>query len=367
MDRIQALQAELTKNGQRGAVITSMETIRYLTGHYVWTSYSPTTFMVVPATGSAALFVPEGDDTLARLMSRIGVEPYNPGARAFATAATLSRQRLGKDGQANGRVGVEWGALTVDRFEPLREAFSGWTLEDVTPHVYRLRMVKDGDEQLAFKNSAYLMGHAMRTTAAAITAGMSELEIKGMFDHALYAEASRKWPEAMGVAQTNVLSGDRLSRLHDAAHGRTIRAGETIWVLSHAHLNGYWANISRNLFAPGGPPDPDVLRAQEAVADAQRAAVARLVPGEPLKNASTAAHDALAKHGLLEKKVYGIFRGLGLRYDEPPKDADLGTVLQAGMCLCVAVHVRLPKLIVGQGDSVLITAKGPEIVSQAQA
>jgi Xaa-Pro aminopeptidase len=367
VNRVQALQSELERNGQRGAVITSMETIRYLTGHYVWTSHSPTTFMVVPATGSAALFVPEGDDTLARLMSRIGVEPYKPGASAFATAATLSRQRLSKNGQAKERLALEWGALTVDRFEPLRDAFSGWTLDDVTPSLYRLRMVKDAEEQLAFRNAASLMGHAMRKTAAALAVGMSELEIKGVFDQALYAESSRKWPDAMAMAQTNVLSGDRLSRLHDGAHGRAVQAGETVWVLSHAHWNGYWANISRNVFAPGGSPDPDVLRAQEAVVDAQRAAIARLVPGEPLKNASTAAHDALARHHLLEKKVYGIFRGLGLRYDEPPKDADLETVLQVGMCLCVAVHVRLPKLIVGQGDSVLITATGPEVVSQAQA
>jgi Xaa-Pro aminopeptidase len=367
VNRVQALQAELERNGQRGAIITSMETIRYLTGHYVWTSHSPTTFMVVPATGSAALFVPKGDDTLARLMSRIGVDPYDPGARPYATAATLSHERLTKNGGGAGRVAIESGAITVDRFEPLREAFSEWTVDDLTPSLNRLRMVKDDDEQQAFRRAAYLMGHAMGKTIGALKPGASELEIKGVFDHALYAESSRRWPEAMAVAQTNVLSGDRLSRLHDGAHGRAIGAGETVWVLSHAHWNGYWANISRNVFAPGGSPDPAVLRAQEAVVDAQRSAIARLLPGEPLRQAWTAAHDALARHNLLEKKVYGIFRGLGLRYDEPPKDADLDTILKAGMCLTVAVHVRLPSLIVGQGDSVLITGRGPEVVSQAEA
>jgi Xaa-Pro aminopeptidase len=260
---------------------------------------------------------------------------------------------------------VEFGALTVDRFRALERGMTGWTFEDVTSIMNGLRAVKDETEQQAFRRAAELMGFALRATTAGLAAGMSELEIKGRFDSELYAEAARRWPDAMAAAGTNVLSGERLNRLHDAAHGRRVGAGEPVWILSHAHWNGYWANISRNVFVPGATPDPNVARAHQAVIEAQRAAIERLVPGRPLGEASKAADDALARHGLLDKKMYGVFRGLGLRYDELPRPTDLDTILAAGMCICVQLHVRLPNLIVGQGDSILITARGPEIVSQS--
>ena len=42
----------------------------------------------------------------------------------------------------------------------------------------------------------------------------------------------------------------------------------------------------------------------------------------------------------------------------------MDAVFAPGMCVCVQLHVRLPTLIVGQGDSVLITDQGPEVVSR---
>ncbi len=60
-----------------------------------------------------------------------------------------------------------------------------------------------------------------------------------------------------------------------------------------------------------------------------------------------------------------ILRGLGLRYDELPRPSDLETKVEPGMCICVQLHVRLPGIIVGQGDSVLVTDGAPEILSDA--
>jgi len=69
---------------------------------------------------------------------------------------------------------------------------------------------------------------------------------------------------------------------------------------------------------------------------------------------------------LAKRRIYGMFRGLGLRYDELPRPSDLEMTVEPGMCICVQLHVRLPNVIVGQGDSVLVTERGPEILSDAQ-
>ncbi len=364
MNRVEALQHELSRRGQAAALLTSMENIRYFTGHYVWTSHSPATFALIPAAGAPTLFVPAADESLARLASRVHVEPYEPGLRGYGTATDLCRGLLAKQGAAAGRLGVEFGAMTLDRFRALEHGLTGWTFDDVTPAVNGLRLIKDEAEQLAFKHAAELVGFAVRKTAEALAPGMSELEIKGFMDQVVYAEAARRSPDAMAVAHTNVLSGERLGRLHDAAHGRRVGAGEPVWILSHAHWNGYWANISRNVFVSGGRTDPSVLRAHAAVVEAQRAAIDHLVPGQTLGKAANAADDVLALHNLLDKKMYGMFRGLGLRYDEPPRGTDLDAVFAPGMCICVQLHVRLPNVIVGQGDSILITGTGPQVVSQ---
>ena len=364
MDRVESLQYELSRGGQHAALITSMENVRYFTGHYVWTSHSPLTFAVIPAVGAPTLCVPRADESLARLASRIHVEPYDPGPQGYGSATNLCRNVLARTGLSAGRLGVESDAMTLDRLRALENGLTGWTFDDITPAVSKLRLIKDETEQLAFRHAAELMKFAMSKTTEALTPGTSELEIKGFMDQVLYAEAARRWPDAMVAAHTNVLSGERLSRLHDAARGRRVGGGEPVWVLSHTHWNGYWANISRNLFVSGGRPDADVLRAHEAVIEAQLAAVGQLLPGRPLGEAAKAADEVLARHSLLDKKMYGMFRGLGLRYDEPPRGTDVDTVLAPGMCICVQLHVRLPQLIVGQGDSVLITDQGPAIVSQ---
>ena len=139
------------------------------------------------------LFVPEADESLARLASRVRVEPYDPRPGGYRTAADLSRQQLAKAGTAAGRLGVEFGTVTLDRFRALEGAFAKWTFDDVTPAVNRLRPTKDETEQLAFRRRG---AHGVRAskTAEGARAGMSELEIKGFFDGELYAEAARHGP-----------------------------------------------------------------------------------------------------------------------------------------------------------------------------
>jgi Xaa-Pro aminopeptidase len=257
--------------------------------------------------------------------------------------------------------------LTVDRFRILEEALPDWTLSDVTAALNGLRLIKDPDEQLAFRHAAEVAGFAMRKTTQAMSPGISELELKGTFDLAAYTEAARRWPEAMVISQANALSGEKLNRLHDAARGRTVHAGDAVFILAHVSWNGYWANISRTRFVPGGQPSADARRFLDAVAGAQRAAIAQMRPGQALGEAARACDAFLAARGLIENQIYPRFRGLGLRYDEPPRPFDLDVMLRTGMCLAVAVHLRSATLIVGQGDSVLITDTGAEIVSDTIA
>ncbi len=363
MNRVAQFQRELASHEVAAALLTSMENIHYLAGHYVWSGHSPTTFAVVPAEASPVLFVPTGDESLARTLSKIPIQAYDPGPGGWKTAAGLAKGMLDK--LRVGTVGIEFSGTSVGQHEVLKEALPRWGFTDVSPILARLRLIKDIEEQQTLRGAAHLVHEGLAEVGRSLQPGVTELELKGRADLAAYNAARGRFPGGMVVSITNVLSGEKLDRLHDAAGTTAIQAGKPVFSLSHTSLNGYWANIGRTFFVPGGSPDPQIRRAYDVVSRAQRTGISHLTPGRTLGDAFQASEQVLASDGLANRRIYGMFRGLGLRYDELPRPSDLETKVEPGMCICVQLHVRLPGIIVGQGDSVLVTDGAPEILSDA--
>ncbi|HET9000571.1 MAG TPA: Xaa-Pro peptidase family protein [bacterium] len=363
MERVRALQRVLSERGEAAALITSPENIRYFTGFYVWNALTPFALAVVPAAGEPLLLVPRADESLARTVSRWAVEPYDPGPGGFRTTADLAHRALARADVAGGVLGLEFGAVPLDRARLLEETLSQFRLSDIAGALTDLRLIKDREEQSAFRCAAALVASAMRQTALKVRPGISEIEVKAAMDLAVCTEGARRWPDAIVQSQTNVVSGAKLNRLHDAATGRSAGPGEMVFVMGGASVNGYWANIGRTLFVYGGSPSGEARLGLDVAAAAQRAAVERLHPGAPLGEAVRAADVVLGAAGLADRKTYPIFRGLGLRIDERPRAVDLDLILRPGMCLCAQLYLRLPEFIVGRSDSVLITTDGAEVVS----
>jgi len=363
VERVRVLQRVLSERGEAAALITSPENIRYFTGFYVWNALTPFALALVPAKGEPLLLVPRADESLARAVSRWVLEPYDPGPRGFRTTAELARRALARADVTGGVLGLEFGSVALDRARLLEEALSSFRFSDIAGALTDLRLIKDGEEQSAFRCAAALVASAMRQTAIIVRPGISEIEVKAAMDLAVCTEGARRWPDAIVQSQANVVSGPKLNRLHDAATGRSAGPGEMVFVMGGASVNGYWANIGRTLFVPGGSPPGDARLALDVAAAAQRAAVERLEPGASLGEAVRAADELLEKAGLADRKTYPVFRGLGLRIDERPRAVDLDLILRPGMCLCVQLYLRLPEYIVGRSDSVLITPDGAAVVS----
>jgi Xaa-Pro aminopeptidase len=323
----------------------------------------PFAAVVVPARGDPLLLALKADEALARQASSVPVVTYDAAAQGYRATAAQVREALGRDRLPFDSLGIEFGAVTVDRFRILEEAFPGFTFTDVAGILGDLRLVKDEGEQAAFRQAALLVGAALDRVVPDLSPGISEIEIKGAMDAAVYAEAARRWPAAVVQSVTNVVSGPKANRLHDAATGRTIGAGELVFVMGGAIVDGYWANGGRTVFAPGAPARADARRMLEVAVAVQRAAVERLVPGRPLGEAVRAADKALADAEMLGNKTYPMFRGLGLRHNERPTAVDVDLVLRPGMCVCAQSYLRGSDFIVGQTDSILIGEKGAVVLT----
>jgi Xaa-Pro aminopeptidase len=363
VERVRTLQGVLAERGMAAALIMSSENIRYFTGFYVWNGMTPYALALVPASGDPLLLVPRADEALARTVSRSAIEPYDPGPAGFRTTVELCHRALQRAEVAGGVLGFEFGTVALDRARLLEEILPRYRFSDIAAILTDLRMIKDQDEQLAFRRAAELLATAMRHTAPTVRPGVIEVEVKAAMDLAVYRGAAGRWPDAIVQSQTNVVSGPKLNRLHDAATGRTASAGEMVFIMGGASVNGYWANLGRTLCVPGGLPPRDARRGLDVADAAQRAAVARLGPGIPLGEAARAAEAVLAQAGLADRKTYPVFRGLGLRIDERPRAVDLDLILRPGMCLCAQLYLRLPEFIVGRSDSVLITDGGAAVLS----
>lgn len=363
MTRVHALQDALLRQGIGAALITSADNIRYLTGYYHWNSLMPMAAAVVPSRGDPLLLALRADESLARQASRVPVVTYDAGMQGYRATAAQTREALSRDALPYNTVGLEFGVMTLDRFRILEETFPGFTFTDITAALAELRLVKDSDEQRALRRAAEAVGAAMGRVVATLSPGVTEIEIKGAVDAAVYAEAARRWPAAIVQSVTNVVSGPKANRLHDAAAGRAIGAGEQVFIMGGAIVDGYWANAARTSFLAGAPAREDARRLLEVAVDAQRAGVERLVPGRPLGEAVRAADAVLADAGLLAHKTYPMFRGLGLKHNERPTAVELDLVLQPGMCLCSQSYLRQADFIVGQSDSILIGDHGAEMMT----
>ena len=366
MERVRALQDILAARGAAAAVITSPENVRYFTGFYVWNNMVPFALALVPASGGPVLLVPRADESLARAASRVAIEPYDPGPGGFQTTAELCRRVLERADATDGELGFEFGMVPFDRGRLLQETLTRYRFTDISAVLTDLRLIKDQDEQLAFRRAGELVASAIRHTVGTLRPGISEIEVKAAMDLAVCSEAARRWPDAIVQPQTNVVSGPKLNRLHDAATGRTADPGEMVFVMGGASVNGYWAHIGRTLSVPGGSPPGDAGRGLAVADAAQRAAIRGLGPGIPLGEAVRAADAVLAEAGLADRKTYPVFRGLGLRVDERPRAADVDLVLRPGMCLCAQLYLRFPAFIVGRSDSVLITEEGAAVISDTR-
>jgi len=131
LDRVMQFQRALAEKGMTAALVASMENIRYLTGHYVWTAHSPTTFVIVPAASSPLLCVPGGDESLAQAHSRVPIESYDPGSLGWKAAVGISARVLAKLGGST--LGLEFGSATLSQHEVLKAALPTWSFADVAP------------------------------------------------------------------------------------------------------------------------------------------------------------------------------------------------------------------------------------------
>jgi Xaa-Pro aminopeptidase len=241
------------------------------------------------------------------------------------------------------------------RVAALRERFPFYAVEDVTPHLDRLRLIKTPREIEILRYNGRISAEAVRR-AIQITA-------PGRFEYELEAEATH-WMVRHGLQSAAypaiVASGPMGNRWHYEDSGRRLNAGELVVMDYGGSLDYLTIDITRTWPVSGQFTDMQ-LKAYQTTLEAQKAIIAAIRPGVTRQVVRSLAEDIFRKQGFDPRYAYvGHYVGLSVH-----DVGDWALPFEAGMVMAIEPIVDIPEqqLHIRVEDTILVTPTGAEILS----
>ncbi len=366
--RLARFQSTLAERGIEAAVVWLPAHQHYLSG-FLAHIYSRPIFTYVTPTESA-LVVPGLEEDHARssaVVDRVLAYREQPGLTrtaggAMAGAAGVLGDLLAALPQ-RGAVGIEatvlpwqWAQMLADR---------GLRLVDVGSDLYRMREVKDEEEQRLLRLAGRLVSIAVRDTLAAFRPGITEplAELEG--NRAALEAAAAELPDAwIELAKTLTASGVEKSALpHAVTTNRRLSSPDLGIHRRHLWVEGYEAECERTFFV--GTPSAALARMFEVMCEAQQAASQALRGGAAARDVDRAARDLIARAGYGPNFVHRTGHSLGMEpHEMPDLRHDSDRVLEPGMAVTVEPGIYVPGVGgVRHSDTFIVTETGSECIT----
>jgi Xaa-Pro dipeptidase len=354
--RLDRLQADVAAAGLDLYVVSSEESILYLTG----IAYAPLErpfFILVRPRQEPEMLVPMLErDHLASSPSVQRVHTYwdfpaPPGEGWAEKLRDLIRYDLA--------IGVE-PTLPVEVWRNLADL-----QPRIVPLVDQLRLIKSPAEIEMIRYAAHYADMGVERVLRTAYSGVSLLELFAQgrsvqmamlrevgYNAVISSILVGAWP-APGSAMPHDVPAPE-ARLCEGPH----------IALALTRVDGYCAECERTFFL--SPPTPELREAFAAVREASRRAYELARPGVPTAELDTAANDFLRELGYGEYLLHRTGHGFGLSAHEGPYVAEGSEdVLSPGMLISIEPGVYLPKVGgIRHSDTVLITEDGYESLTR---
>lgn len=229
--------------------------------------------------------------------------------------AQLLSIRLQERGISKGKIGVE-GAGPTD----LLKANPALSFVNVTPFLIEMRQVKYPAELEILRECAALTDYGQDRYMELVKPGenVSAFDVRIMA--LIYEEAARRFPEDRFEARGFSLSGPASAAPHGtgANVGATFEKGHGIVNIIVCRLSGLVVESERTLFL--GEPSDIQKRAFTAATQANEAAAAQMIAGNPVSHADEAAQAVIEAAGFGENINHRTGHGVGIIGHEYPED-----------------------------------------------
>jgi len=244
---------------------------------------------------------------------------------------------------------ADFALLLLDALPEASHAFTEKT-------VGALRMVKDEVEFKKLKMNAGIADRAMQKALAAISPGMTELELAAVVKAHFQSEGATPAFWIVGAGGNGAFP-------HHQTGNRKLEEGDAIVIDIGGRKQGFPSDITR--MAVVGRPPEGYGQIHTIVEKAVQAALKAAKPGVKAKEVDAAARRVIADAGYGEFFVHRTGHGMGIDGHEPPYiTATSETVLEEGMVFSIEPGIYLPgRFGIRLEDIVILREDGPEILS----
>lgn len=305
-DRLNALRAHLSDNALTAVVITSPETIFYLTGYSSTAYYMPRALIVTHETVAAVVCDVEDGP----LYSNTVVDQHYPWSLRHdpASAFVAALADLVPAGHACGiQAGGNFSTILTPEVCAALTEHCGRVVRDV--QIDHLRRVKSSSELTNSRRAGALAVAGLQRGLDALGAGVTELQIStemlvGMVEEGGEAPASYPY----------TYFGPRSWRRMELPSHRALQKDEPYYLECGATAGRYGASILRTGYAGTAPAE---LRSMHAAAvSAFEAMLGELRPGVRAGHIDDVATSVLQQHGLADSRINKVAYSIGVGF--PP-------------------------------------------------
>ena len=328
-DRAKRIRGYLNENDLEALVVTTPENFYMVSGfHLDVAPWERPVAAVIPREGDPFLVMNELSTNHLRMADERGslfirdyaiyVEHPRLRNRTYTRDqwAQLLATKLRERGIARGQLGIEGGGPVA-----LKTAEPRFDFVDVTRYLVELRQVKYPTELEIMRRCAELTDYGQdkymeRLEPGAVVAAF-DLEIARL----IAEEGARRHPEDRLEVRLFSLSGPASAAPHGtgADCGQKFEKGDGVVNIIICRLSGLVVENERTLFV--GQPKSDLQRrAFEVATEANEAAAAQMVAGNPVSSADAAAQWVIEQAGFGDNILHRTGHGMGIAGHEFPED-----------------------------------------------
>jgi Xaa-Pro aminopeptidase len=353
MERVEALQATMHHHGTDLVVVGPTTSMRYLTGYSPMAVERITVLLVTP--DAVAMVMPYFDADEFRHSTGIDVVFEWTDKQGPSDAIEQAFRSLGLSARpATAAVDDE---LRFDFLTQLRGHFADEPRR-ASALLAPLRLSKTADEQERIRRAGHLVSIGIDIALEHARPGMTELELKRTIENALWDEGAESVDFVLVQGGANSAVG------HHRAGQTELRKGEPVLIDIAARVDGYFADITQQVFL--GPPPDDYKEAYEIVATAQEEGILATRPGASASDVDRAATSVIEAAGFGKWSGPRTGHGIGLDVHEPPSVIEGDeTELVPGAVITVEPGVYMPgRFGIRIEDTVIVTDDGPQRVTR---
>jgi Xaa-Pro aminopeptidase len=238
------------------------------------------------------------------------------------------------------------------------------TFVGLDPALRELRWVKHPEELELVRLAAALSDWGQERYRESIRPGRLVQELDYSMGAELMSEATDRFPGDNVELLLLCLAGEDSAAPHGGGGktGTRFQKGDVVVNILCVRLNGSWLENERIWFC--GSPDDEKRRAFEAAREAQEAAAAEYITGNPVCAPDVAANAVYERTGHAKYVRHRTGHGVGINVHEYPHDMSFNTrPFRAGEVYSCEPGIYIPGVGGFRHDDTVITGATPEIVT----